>query len=395
LSEDGPISSSDVRIRAFLKAEKRQIGNVAKPRMIYPRSPRYNLHLASWLKPFEHWLWGNLKSRAISGVGNSRVVAKGLNPRQRANLIVRKMSAFSDCSVFEVDGKAFEAHILSEQLELEHSVYLAAYAGDRELAQALARQLRNVGKTPSGIRFSRRGGRASGDFNTGMGNSLIMLAVVRATMSYLGVKKWDTLVDGDNALLFLPGATAQATRSRFGAAACSISGHEMTLERCVSEVEQIRFGQSAPVWVNGGWMMVRDWRKVVSQGTSSHAHLHEPRGAMQFCAGIARCEASLACGVPILWRWTNRLLHLTRTVRTPKSYAFGDYRMFGVDVDGVLADPTLASEPDVLTRASFGRAFGVTPDEQLAIESSLERVAVVVDRQTVWDEDFVGAWSVE
>jgi len=393
LMVDGPVSSGDCRIKAFLKAEKCAPWKVAKPRMIFPRSPRYNLHVASWLKPFEHWLWGNLKSGAISGVGNSRVCAKGLNPVQRANLIVRKMSAFKDPVVFEVDGKAFEAHVSTRQLELEHSVYLAAYGGDEDLARALSKQLFNHGTTACGAKFGRAGGRASGDFNTGMGNSLIMLAVVRATMFQVGCRQWDTLVDGDNALLFLPRTTARHVHANFAAAALHVAGHEMVLERAVENVESITFGQSKPIRSKGGWKMVREWRKVISHGTSSHRHLHEPRFAREYIAGVARCEAALADGVPILWAWSNNLLAQTSDLKNVRVHALVDYQMLGLDLDRVLTHPKAAEQPSSATRESFARAFDISPDDQVRLEGLLLRDKVVVQPVKEWDRDFQCAWS--
>jgi len=391
LREDGPLGSSDYLLRAFLKAEKRHLQNVAKPRMIFPRSPRYNLHLASWLKPFEHWLWGNLRRSAFNGVGNSRVVAKGLSPRQRAALIVRKFSEMPDCVVMEVDGRAFEAHLDVWQLLQEHCVYASAYPGDGGLRKCLNKQLRNFGVTGCGLRFSRDGGRASGDFNTGMGNSIVMLAVVAGAMSLLGEQRWDTLVDGDNALLFLPSCAMRRVVQGFAAAALEVSGHEMVLERPVSVVEEVRFGQSGPVWVEGGWQMVRDWRKIVSHGTSSHAHLHEPRFALEWIRGVALCEASLAHGVPILWSWANRLLSLTESVTTVRWDAHRDYSVLGVCFAKVGAR---AREPDLVSRQSFSRAFGVTPDEQVQLEGLMSAVEVFVAPSPAveWDDPVYGDW---
>lgn len=372
---DGPLRPSDVKLRAFLKAEKRGPMSLAKPRMIFPRDPRYNLVVASWLKPFEHWLWGNLKSRAVSGTGNSRVVAKGLNQTQRANLIVRKMRSIPDCVVFEVDGRAFEAHVGKWQLLQEHSVYESAYPCDGDLKRTLNKQLRNFGVTSNGVRFSRDGGRASGDFNTGMGNTLVMLAVVMGVMSQTGVGLWDTLVDGDNALLFLRRADHRRVYDLFPDIAVKISGHEMVLERPTSVVEKVRFGQSAPLRVKGGWQMVRDWRKVVSQSTSSHHHLREPRFALEFIRGIAACESFLAGGVPILWAYTRNLLARTEKVDTFRRHFLRDYQILGVPVDSL--GPTYAEEPDEEARVSFERAFGVAREEQIAIERFLMTVPVV------------------
>jgi len=372
---DGPVRSSDLRLRAFLKAEKRHCSALAKPRMIFPRSPRYNLHLASWLKPFEHWLWGNLRRSAFSGTGNSRVVAKGLSPTQRANLIVRKFSEVPDCVVMEVDGKAFEAHLELWQLVQEHSVYSAAYPGDGALRTALNGQLRNSGFTSCGVRFSREAGRASGDFNTGMGNSIVMLAVVVGCMSALGLSVWDTLVDGDNALVFLRRSDMSRVRPLFATTALAISGHEMTLERPVDFVEGIRFGQSAPVWCEGGWRMVREWRKVISHGVASHIHLLEPRFALEWTRGVALCEASLAHGVPVLGAWANRLLLLTEGVHRVRWDALRDYQVLGVDFAKV---GSRARSPDPFSRQSFHRAFGVTPDEQVQLEQGMSRVQLFV-----------------
>jgi len=370
LLDEGPVCSRDTKIKAFLKAEKVRLDVVSKPRMIFPRSPRYNLHIASWLKPFEHWLWGNLKSGALSCVGNSRVVAKGLNQVQRANLIARKMRGFADCVVFEVDGSSFEAHITKEQLELEHSVYLKAYRGDSDLQKALSYQLFNKGKTFNGVKFSREGGRASGDFNTGMGNSLIMCAVVTATMGVLK-RPYDMLVDGDNALIFLSGKDVDFVRGKFHNTALYVSGHEIVLENPVSVYEKVRFGQSGPVQCSKrGNIMVRDWRKVLSQATSSHHNLPSPAFSKKYLRGIALCEASLGSGIPIVWKYTRNLLKLTENTKIADVRTIREYQYLGVDVDNL--DSVDVTEPDEKTRLSFERGWGLTIAEQLLIERELD-----------------------
>jgi len=366
LMEDGPLSSSDYVLKAFLKAEKVRGGLLTKPRMIFPRSPRYNLHLASWLKPFEHWLWGNLKSVGSSGVAPSRVVAKGLSPGRRANLIVRKFSAVPDCVVFEVDGKAFEAHCDVWQLLQEHTVYESAYPGDSGLKKTLNKQLRNFGFTRCGVRFARGGGRASGDFNTGMGNTMVMLCVVAGVMSTLGVPLWDSLVDGDNALLFLPRSVVSRVVENFHATALEISGHEMVLERAVDFLEGVRFGQSAPVKTARGWTMVRDWKKVLSLGTSSHAHLREPLFAREFLQGVSLCELSLARDVPILGAWAESLRRATHDGSAVRLHPHRDYEYLGVDFDQV--ESATYEPPSAVARRSFCLAFGVEPEEQVCIE---------------------------
>lgn len=372
LREDGPLGPRDFELQAFLKGEKIGVEKFAKPRMIFPRSPRYNLSLASYLKPFEHWLWGYLTfERLFGGRNQTRVSAKGLSPRSRANLILRKMSAFRSCVVFEVDGKAFEAHVSREQLAEEHSVYRAAYPGQARLRRLLRHQLRLVGRTEHRWKFSREGGRASGDFNTGMGNTLIMLAVVGAALQTRGIP-WDVLADGDNALIFVESDDLERVLSDFSEQVLKQTGHEVTLERPVRCPEDVRFGQSAPVFLGDGlgWTMVRDPRKVLSGCFASYRWLGEPLGGQRWCAGVARCELSLARGLPVTQAVFLKALKRYGHLKPLGDEAYRDYFVVGAH----LAEPWEAQEPTLECRLSYARAFGISPDVQLALEASLDPV---------------------
>lgn len=369
---DGPVGHRDYELRAFLKAEKLSVRKFTKPRMIFPRSPRYNLTLASWLKPFEHWLWGYLTARRFFGGSNTRIAAKGLSPRQRANLIVRKFSQFEDCVCFEVDGKAFEAHLSRPHLEQEHSVYLAAYHEARPLDRLLRHQLVLQGVTTGGWKFKRDGGRASGDFNTGMGNTLDMLVAVRSAMHGRGIP-WDVLADGDNALLFVPRLHYRAVRSDFAARVLSETGHEMEVERPAYSLEAVRFGQSAPVYLGPslGWTMVRDVRKILSGVFASHRWHHDPVGWRRWVAGVIRCELSLAVGVPVLQGLFSNALKQMESVKLLRGDAYRDYQYLGARPVGLEA----AREVTLEARLSFERAFGISLEEQRRQEAHVFRFA--------------------
>lgn len=369
---DGPLRSSDRWIRAFLKAEKLSSAKDFKPRMIFPRSPRYNLVLASWLKPFEHWLWGYLTARRLFRGSNTRVVGKGLSPRGRANLIVRKFGGFSDCVCFEVDGKAFEAHVTSGQVAAEHSVYLSAYHGDRDLARVLGLQ-RFAGVTTSGVKFARPGGRASGDFNTGMGNTLIMLASVVSVLKTYRVK-FDVLVDGDNALVFLERVDSQRVLESFQQRVLQDSGHELTLEKPVSYIEGVRFGRSAPVFLGHGlgWTMVREPESVLSGAFASHRWLREPKHGSSWLKGVAMCELSLARGIPVLQEMALSVLRQTESAKAVPLQGLADYFAVGA---------WLAGREDVVKvtrecRDSFERAFGWDSQRQVEAEGVVRRTLV-------------------
>jgi len=386
LRVDGPLRSSDHYLRAFLKAEKLASPGSQKPRMIFPRSPRYNLVLASWLKPFEHWLWGRLTARRLFDGSNTRVVAKGLSPRSRANLIVRKFNQFKDCVVFEADGKAFEAHVSSLQLRLEHLVYLAAYHGCEELRGVLSHQLRLVGVTAGGLKFSREGGRASGDYNTGMGNSLIMLCAVVAGLRGI---PFDVLVDGDNALVFMS-SSSFASIGDFSARVLAECGHELALERPVRHLEGVRFGRSAPIYLGHGlgWTMVRDWRSVLSGALCSHRWLSEPVFGRRWLAGVVRCELSLARGVPVLQEFAARFLKAMEDVKIAPAEVYTDYYVMGGWIAGMEAVIPVSRE----ARVSFELAFGLSPDDQVRVERGMVAEAgfatrvVPLPRPSAWWE---------
>jgi len=371
LDVEGPIEWRDVYLRAFLKAEKPRSGSkLSKPRLIYPRSPRYNLELARRLKPFEHWLWGYLHGGRLFGGQASRVVGKGLNPRQRANLIVRKFRSITDCVVFEVDGAAFEAHVGPDQLVLEHAIYNGAIR-DTGLAKLLREQLTLRGALPCGAKFSRPGGRASGDFNTGMGNSLIMLGVVVGVLEDIGVK-FDVLVDGDNALVFLSRPDLGRVVGEFAPRVLESTGHEVVLERPVDYIEGIRFGGSAPVYLGPslGWSMVREWGRVLSCAFASHRWLREPRFAREWIRGVAMCELSLARGVPVLQAWALGGLKATDDVRRVRSHPHVDYFVQGAWLAGESSSVPVSMQ----ARISFARAFGLEPEAQVALERKLSRL---------------------
>jgi len=375
-----PLRHKDAELSAFLKAEKCGAAKDAKPRMIFPRSPRFNLALASWLKPFEHWLWGNLTARRLFGGSNTRVVAKGLGPRQRANLIRRKFGGFQRPVCFEVDGKAFEAHVTSGQVDAEREVYLAAYGFDRRLASLLHKQ-RFEGSTKSGLKFSRPGGRASGDFNTGMGNSLLMLCAVVGVMLTRRVR-FDILADGDNALLFCDESDLSVVLANFAEDVLADSGHELTLEEPVTVLERIRFGRSAPVFLGDrlGWTMVREPWSVVSGACASHRWLVEPSFARRWISGVARCELSLALGVPVLQAHALKILSITGTFgkELPQA-ALADYVVVGARLAGTEDAVEVSGD----ARLSFERAFGVSPERQVAWETAPVGVSWHF-REAVW-----------
>ncbi|QKN84402.1 RNA dependent RNA polymerase [Rice Tombus-like virus 2] len=358
----------DFKLEAFLKGEKFDpTKKVSKPRMICPRSSRYNLVLASYLKPLEHALWKHWKKGW--GCRRTRVSAKGLNGAHRAALIADKFEEVGDCVCFEIDGKAFEAHITKRQLRLEHGVYKAAY-GSRELADLLSCQLELKGVTAGGMKFKRDGCRASGDFNTGLGNTLLMGAFTSACVdrffSSNPNSRVSILADGDNALIFVDRAHAAELRGSFRSIMSGLCAHEMEVENPVDVLEQTVFGQSQPVETVEGLKMVRNLHKTLAGAFCNYRHYDKKNFAVSLVHEIALAELSLNRGVPILQPYFNEVVRITRGCRRVKNAEnFLEGHLIGVSV----SDKTIPLTPS--SRLSFERAYGLDPREQIRLEHEL------------------------
>jgi len=147
------------------------------------------------------------------------------------------------------------------------------------------------------------------------------------------------------------------------------SGHELTLEEPVTVLERIRFGRSAPVYLGPrlGWTMVREPWNVLSGACASHRWLVEPSFARRWISGVARCELSLAVGVPVLQAHALKILGITGLFgkELPQA-ALADYFVVGATLAGLESAVEVCGD----ARLSFERAFGVSPECQVAWENA-------------------------
>jgi hypothetical protein len=384
LGLDGEAVYLDSRVSAFVKAEKiNAYSKLTKPRVIMGRSPRYNLELASFLKPLEHAMYGALRGFGETST-RTRLIAKGLNQRERAVLIQRKMASIPSCEVMEVDAKAFEAHVAEWSLREEHQVYEAFYVGSNRLRKLLSWQRNNRGSFRSGLSFSVKGCRASGDFNTGLGNTLIMccLALVSARLvaRKLSVKSvaWDFLADGDNVVLFLP-PSDRSTWERCLPEAFLSCGFEATLSPAVSEFEKVEFGQSRPVLGPGGFRLVRNPWKVLSGAFCSHRHYHDMVGGVNVLRSVAQCESVLNEGIPVLQEFAHAMLRRLGPGRFSSVHEL-DHYVYQRVVSTSGWQERHWVEVSLESRLSFAKAWGIPIEEQLDLEASFK-----VEQLPVWD----------
>lgn len=354
-----PVERKDAYLDTFVKAEK--INFSAKPdpapRVIQPRSPRFNVEVGCYLKPIEHEIY-----HKIGGIFGSPVVVKGMNASERGKLLADKWSKFAHPVAIGYDAKRFDQHCSREILQWEHSIYLSIYGGDEKLKQLLSWQLDNKGfvNCQNGrAKYKTRGCRTSGDMNTALGNVTIMCAMMWSYLESLGIK-YEFLNDGDDCVIIVERSDEwllDTLPSWF-----QTLGFVMEREKTVNILERVQFCQAQPVYNGESYCMVRNPRSCLSKdliSTKSCIRRGEWNSAR---AAIADCGLALAGNMPVMNEFYNTLQRDVGNVK----------HNWGNDLPGMyfLRQGMHAryERPTEEARYSFYLAFDITPDEQTALE---------------------------
>jgi hypothetical protein len=139
-----PVKAKDAWLSTFVKAEKLNI--TAKPdpapRVIQPRTPRYNVEVGRYLRHSEELLF-----KGINKVYGGRTIFKGLNADEAGEEFHAMWNSFRDPIGIGMDASRFDQHISKEALEFEHSVWLEMFPATQraELRRLLSWQINNKG----------------------------------------------------------------------------------------------------------------------------------------------------------------------------------------------------------------------------------------------------------
>lgn len=361
----------DSFVSVFIKAEK--INLTAKgdpaPRVIQPRSPRYNVEVGRYLKLFEKEL-----VRAFARSFGYDVILKGMNADQVGGAMYRNWSQYADPVAFGLDASRFDQHVSLSALEWEHSVYNSVF-NSPELRRLLRWQLRNkgIGRTEGyRVDYTTEGCRMSGDINTGMGNCLLMSSMVLAYIEHKGINA-RLANNGDDCVVFC----SRADLDRFGGLTQWFLDFGFTLTRedpCFA-LEEVEFCQFHPVRLSTGWRMVRDPRVAMSKDCVSMVGWNSDVEVRHWAHAVGVCGMALTSGVPVWSSWYQRMVRLGETCSSGLGERVNDcgaaYWSRGCS----------AAEVDDYSRYSFWRAFGITPDEQEALEAEYAGPAVLLPIQ--------------
>lgn len=354
----------DANLKVFVKAEKVNFSAKpdAVPRVISPRDPRFNVELGCYLRPLEHALYN-----ATTSVFGSKTIFKGLNATQAGALFKEKWDRFRNPVAIGLDASRFDQHCSVEALEWEHSIYKAAFPNDRHLTRLLKLQLHNkaAGYCDDGnLKFDIRGGRASGDMNTGCGNCMIMCGLVHSYMAHKGVRKYEVANNGDDVVVIIE--KHQLSKFMFGLSEWFVNmGFTMQVEEPVYELEQIEFCQAHPVFDGVEWTMVRNVATAISKDVLSIKPLDNIKIYQKWLTAVGDAGLSLTQGYPVMDSFYR--CH-QRNGGNRRSKLLDDLTFqTGLMVMAKGMDRQAKSiTPEA--RYSFWMAFGLTPDEQIELE---------------------------
>jgi len=353
---------SDAFCATFVKAEK--INFSAKgdpaPRVIQPRSPRYNVEVGRYLKCFEKAMF-----RGFERYAGYPVILKGLNAQGVASTLRESWDNFKHPIAVGLDASRFDQHVSVDALKFEHEFYNRKF-NSPELAEYLSWQLKNrgYGRAADGtVNYTVSGCRMSGDINTGLGNCIIMCSIVLGYFEEHGVTA-RLANNGDDCVVIIE--KSETWRLAKLDQWFTEFGFKLTREPEVDVFERIQFCQTQPVLCGNGWRMVRDPFTASSKDCVSLLSWDNKLEFNRWRYAIGTCGLELTTGVPF---WEK----FYRNIWAPyeSSYAMESVYQQGM---GYMARGVMACAVTQQSRYSFYLAFGLTPDEQVALEDEMPTV---------------------
>jgi hypothetical protein len=375
-----PITRKDAQVQAFVKVEKLDLGLKEDPcpRLIQPRSKRYNLKLGQYLRLHEKRL-----TKAIDTVFGEITVLSGYDSFSQGEIIHRKWKKYSNPRGIGLDASRFDQHTSIPALKFEHSCWNHIF-NDSELKRLLEMQLYNKGIAYSDcgtvVRYKTNGCRMSGDINTSLGNKLIMCAMVWAYLRRFEIKA-SLVNNGDDCVLICEAEEVDKIQSTLTNHFFTM-GYNMVMEQPVSFIEGIEFCRSRPVAVGNSYHMVRGVSSLSRDCVTLLNIQSNPMEMKRMLTAVGYCGMVINTGIPIhsvLHGHMYELGGLRVTQSMLETYTEDQVRFRA----GNLKLNTITI--DDKTRLSYFRAFGIPPHRQKLIESYYLNTTVAAETFMVKD----------
>lgn len=346
-------SDAYARVKTFTKFEtfpdatgEREM--VKSARLIQHRSDEYCYTLARYLKPIE---WKTLYKQARGKHRGQRLFAKGMTPSARGSWLDDAWESYNRPVALCADHSSYDAHLTIDKRRFEWAYY-EKFCRSGRLRHLLSLQRYNRCKTANGIRYQMEATMCSGDYNTSLGDNVINLAILLYATRNV---RCHILVDGDDSIIIMD----QSDRPFFDN--CFSSAGLTTKAEWVFEKALVDFCQSRFVQLAHGSSFVRNPYRVWSKSAYT-CKTYPDHVWPRLVKAVGLCELACNRGVPVLQEYAKMLVR-----------ASGKARVLQHDLQELLAHRNVAmifSELPVDNRARLGffEAFGIPPQQQLALE---------------------------
>lgn len=366
---------------AFVKVEKVKLSGA--PRVIQPRKPEYNLMLGKYIKVVEHRLY-----RRIAKIfGDGPTVMKGYTVVDVARICRAKWDSFRQPVALGLDATKFDMHVGPAMLGWEHSIYNAIFQSE-ELRRLLEWQMNNRGLAfaPDGkLRYKVRGKRFSGDMNTALGNCIIMCGLVWTYAKLRGVDI-KLVNNGDDCVVFMEREDLDKFTQGLDEWFLTM-GFRMVAEPPAFEFEHLEFCQMHPIMGADGWIMVRNLSAALVKDCLVTTKF-DGDGLQKWLYAVGECGLSLCSGIPVMQAFYEAMMRngvKNDGISNSVQFSGSGLRMMRYTESCTIRSISPRS------RLSVYNAWGVTPDEQIALEEhfnswTLDLDCGVLDIETIHHE---------
>lgn len=352
------------RVKMFVKPDKydAELVHEKAPRAIQYRSPMYNLMLAKYLKPMEHKLYSTTYN-------DQRWCAKGLNNNERAELIVSAGEHFKAPLFIMLDHSKFDSSVTEDELREAHKAYVQ-WLPSKELKFLLSKQYHNKGITKHGIRYSIKGTRMSGDYNTALDNSFI---------NYVAITHWlhrskvegKIIIDGDDSVVVVEGddkVKLMAHLEIFKEYGFS------TVMETTDDLNSVEFCRSKILDTSKPRMAREPIRALSNLCVGLKRYAGKAR--WRYLAGNALGEMYRSSGVPLLYR-TAKFIY---EIFGEKGVIMDTETRYKYDLDSNVE----LEEPTIEDREQYQIAYGITPEDQILIENQIQESIIESMECPIW-----------
>lgn len=334
-----------------------------KPRIICPRTYEASLEIGRVVKPAEHKIY-----RAVDKLFRGRTIVKGLNSRERAEVVWECLDTFKDPVVIPCDASHADSSVDDGHRHLLHWVYRKIFGADPlidMIENARCGMQTMYGETTTHrVKVVGRFGLGSGDQDTSLVMNFLMGVLHWTLCDSLGVR-CRAVIDGDDTLLVVERQCYALVRERMTSFFFE-HGFTMVAEPLVDPAthpHMISHCKAFLHWDGTEWNMVRDLRQVLSKDICTIQNLQSAKDFDFYRDAKSRCGLALAGDLPVYGAFYRML---GRGARPAKRKTDGfDYRMRTWSRNMCRNDGVVTDE----SRLSVFLTYGITPEQQIALEN--------------------------